>query len=288
MGAGSQSLCAWLVVLACWLIGTAGAIAILDPGADSAVMALLLLALASGLALFRPFEAAYIPATGVAVLAYVSVQALRASGAGPDGPILYLPAATIGAIGMVGAAILSDQVRRNVLGLDEEIVARGRVIEELQLIDPATGAYRRSHGFRMIEEEIERGQRYATDFSLALLDADDWTHLEDTRGPEEAQEMIVRLAHRYEENLRSSDRLIHLGGPRFLVLLVETGMDVAQTVAEKLCEAGESAVPVAIRAGVSSFPASEVTASGLISETESALEFARAARVPVAGPDLLA
>ncbi|MFA7249270.1 MAG: GGDEF domain-containing protein [Dehalococcoidia bacterium] len=288
MGPATQTLSAWLVLLVGWMIAVAGAIAIFDPGTDTAIMALVLLIAVAGLAILRPFEAAYVPVTVVAVLAYVTVQALRASNAGPNGALLYLPAASVGALGIVAAAIMADQVRRHIGGLDEELIARGRVIEELQLIDPATGAYRRPHGYRMIEEEIERGQRYATDFSLALLSADNWDQVQDLRGPEGAQELMVRLAHRYAESLRASDRLIHFGGGEFLVLLVETGMDTAQAVAEKLCEAAEDVIPVPVRAGVSSFPTSEVTASGLIAEAQSALEFARAARVPVAGPDLLA
>src|SRR3990172_4082502 len=62
MAPTSQALAAWMLVLSIWLILTAGAIAVVDPGLDTAVVGLALLALVSALAVFRPFVAARVPA----------------------------------------------------------------------------------------------------------------------------------------------------------------------------------------------------------------------------------
>lgn len=276
-----------IFMLAVWLALAAGGVSILDPERDTSAMIAVALALVAGLSILRPFPASHLVLAGTIAVIYAGVQGLRATATNADPDALYYPAAAAGAFALALTAIVGDSIRGALLSYDEELRARQRVLEEIEVVDARTGATKRTHADRLMNQEVERARRYSRKFTILVIGPDNWDDVEDAQGSAQAERMVRELSAEYLARLRSVDTLIQMDGATFAALLPETEIEGAQIVAEKLAAAGEQITGVDIRAGIAAFPDDEVTGSGLIREAEEALAFAGAASIQVASRSLL-
>ncbi|MCK9485397.1 MAG: diguanylate cyclase [Dehalococcoidia bacterium] len=276
-----------VVMLAVWLALAVGGVVVLDPERDTAALAAALIAASAGLSILRPFGASHLLFAALAAAAYAAVQGLRAvaDGAEPDAP--YVPAAAAGAFAIVITAIAGDLLRNALLAYDAELHARARVIEEIEAVDPVTGATKRAHADRLLNDEVERARRYGRPFTLLMIGPDAWAEHVQRVGPAQAERVVAELAQHLLARLRAVDTLIHMEDARFAALLPETGLEGAQVVAEKIVTVGEELLGLEVRTGIASFPDDEVTAAGLMREAEEALAFASIASIRVASRNLL-
>lgn len=275
------------VILALWLALAIGGVSVVDPERDTTAMGAVLIAVTVALSILRPFRLSHLVFAALAAGAYAAVQGLRAvaEGADPDAP--YVPAAAVGAFAIVFTAIVGDLLRDALVGYDEELDARQRVIEEIESIDPRTGATKSQHADRLLNNEVERARRYGRPFTVLMIAPDNWNEYVQRVGRQQAERIIAELAQHYLTRLRTVDTLIQTDGAQFAALLPETGVEGAQVAAEKLAAAGEDLLGVEVRTGIASFPDDEVTAAGLMREAEEALAFAQAASIRVASRSLL-
>jgi GGDEF domain-containing protein len=276
-----------LFIFSVWLTLAAGGIAIVDPETDSAVLGVVLLGATAGLGILRPFPGSHVALAALSAVLYAGLQGVRATaeGADPDAP--YLPAAGVGAFGIVLTAMIADSIRNSLLAYDDELSIRQRVIEDLESVDPATGALKRPHAERLIAAEVDRARRYARNLTLIVCGPDNWDDIVTARGQEAAERIVAEAGQAYLATMRVMDRVIHLQGPDFGVFMPETGLEGGLVVAEKLCELGSELFRTQVRAGIAGFPEDDVTGSGLMAEAEEALEFARIAQITVASRSLL-
>ena len=100
--------------------------------------------------------------------------------------------------------------------------------------DSLTNALNRYKFFEILESEFARARRYATPFSLLMLDVDDFKKVNDTYGHIVGDRMLQTLASLIENNIRKTDVLARYGGEEFIVLARDTGMLGAVRMAEKL------------------------------------------------------
>jgi diguanylate cyclase (GGDEF)-like protein len=78
---------------------------------------------------------------------------------------------------------------------------------------------------------------------LLVLDLDRFKAVNDRHGHEIGDRVLVEVANRAREQLRSSDSLYRIGGEEFLVILEHVGESEAMTIAERIREAvGDSPV----------------------------------------------
>jgi len=275
------------VILALWLALAIGGVSVVDPERDTTAIGAVLIAVTVALSILRPFRLSHLVFAALAAGAYAAVQGLRAvaEGADPDAP--YVPAAAVGAFAIVFTAIVGDLLRDALVGYDEELDARQRVIEEIESIDPRTGATKSQHADRLLNNEVERARRYGRPFTVLMIAPDNWNEYVQRVGRQQAERIIAELAQHYLTRLRTVDTLIQTDGAQFAALLPETGVEGAQVAAEKLAAAGEDLLGVEVRTGIASFPDDEVTAAGLMREAEEALAFAQAASIRVASRSLL-
>lgn len=279
----------WLrvLILGVWLALAVGGVTVLDPERDTAALGAVLVALTAGLSILRPFKGSHLLLAALAAAAYAAVQAIRAVAADADPDAPYVEAAAVGAFAIAITAIVGDLLRNALLSYDRELTARQRVIEEIETVDPLTGATKRTHAERLLGEEVERARRYSRPFTLLMIAPDDWAALVQRVGAQQADRLMAELAQHFLARLRAVDTLIHIEGARFAALLPETGVEGAQVVAEKVADVGEELLGQEVRAGIAAFPDDEVTASGLMREAEEALAFAQAASIRVASRSLL-
>lgn len=276
-----------ILMVCVWLALAIGGVMVLDPERDTSAAAAVLVAMVAGLSILRPFPASHLVIACVAAAGYAAVQGLRAASPDADPQATYLPAAAAGAFAIVLTAIVGDLLRNALVAYDEELNARARVIEEIETVDPRTGATKRNHAERLLNGEVDRARRYGRPFTLLMIGPDDWQEYATRVGAQQAERTVADLSQHLLTRLRTVDTLIEMGDAKFAALLPETGVEGAQVVAEKLVSSGEEVLGAEVRTGIASFPDDEVTSDGLMREAEEALSFAQAASIRVASRSLL-
>jgi diguanylate cyclase (GGDEF)-like protein len=110
-----------------------------------------------------------------------------------------------------------------------------RLVKEAT-VDDLTGLLNR-RGWRMAaERELSRAARDGTSVGLLLLDLDSLKEINDTRGHDEGDRVLVETADRMRSALRAGDVLARLGGDEFGALLMDTSDGQALAAVDRLRE----------------------------------------------------
>lgn len=141
-----------------------------------------------------------------------------------------------------------------------------RTLSELEynaIHDPLTGLHNRRHFNAMLEYELNRSERNRQQFSLLLLDIDNFKDINDTYGHAVGDDALCALSELLRNYGRKGDIATRLGGDEFAVILAEAGRNGALRVAnaisnglrEKVFIAGEGKqFHVTVSIGVATYP----------------------------------
>ena len=161
----------------------------------------------------------------------------------------------------------------------------------LALTDPLTGLGNHRHFQERLERELVEAEQIGFQFSLCLLDVDDFKRINDLFGHPAGDRVLSRLA----ATLRQNGEAFRLGGDEFALLLpgyeereaVETANAIVGRIAEiELDHVGS----VTVSGGVATFPRQAPDRSELIRLADSALYWAKENgknRVHVYRPDVV-
>ncbi len=161
----------------------------------------------------------------------------------------------------------------------------GTVIENAQLYaeattrantDGLTGLYNHRHFHERIEQEIARGSRFGTIFSLVMLDIDLFKGYNDIYGHQAGDKVLQRMGEHIRSSIRSIDMAFRYGGEEFAIVLPETQLDDAYKVTERIRKTIETkmsskAMPTTVSLGIASWPADGVTKEEVIACADVAL-----------------
>ncbi len=107
-------------------------------------------------------------------------------------------------------------------------------LERLAKTDPLTGISNRRHWMTLANQEFKRAQRYESSFSILLIDLDHFKTVNDTYGHHAGDQVLIATVRVIQSKLRQQDFFGRWGGEEFVVLLPETPLEAAETVAERL------------------------------------------------------
>ncbi len=107
-------------------------------------------------------------------------------------------------------------------------------LEHLATHDSLTNTLNSRALMQRCEDELERAQRYGNGPSIMMLDLDNFKAVNDTRGHQHGDAVLVHFAERTRQVLRRADRLGRYGGEEFLVLLPGADSGAAQAVAQRI------------------------------------------------------
>jgi len=162
-------------------------------------------------------------------------------------------------------------------------------LERLATYDGLTGAFNRNRFEGLLDDELERAERYAAPLSLVMFDLDHFKRVNDRHGHEVGDRVLQAVAAAVRQELRAPDRIGRWGGEEFLVMLPETGLPDAGRLAERLRARVEGAHPeagdVSISLGVAAYGPGE-SRKAFLKRLDDALYRAKAGgrnRVEVAG-----
>jgi len=136
-----------------------------------------------------------------------------------------------------------------------------------------------------LPEELNRSKRYNHPMSFLMIDIDDFKTYNDKNGHPAGNDAIHMTAHCVKEALRAADVALRYGGEEFCVLLPQTGIDEARTIAERIRQRvrtwdfphGESQPlgRLTVSIGVSTFSESVDTAEKIMAAADRALYHAK-------------
>jgi two-component system, sensor histidine kinase LadS len=124
------------------------------------------------------------------------------------------------------ALALSKFVRMQMLG-------RESAEREAQR-DPLTGVFNRRGFYEQAKLPCQLAARQGRPLSLVVIDLDHFKAVNDQHGHHVGDEVLKAVAGALAATLRQSDILARWGGEEFILLLPETTIDVALTLAERL------------------------------------------------------
>ena len=107
-------------------------------------------------------------------------------------------------------------------------------VRQLAYIDGLTGIFNRRFFELRISEEIERSRRFENGVAVIMLDIDHFKRLNDEFGHLLGDEVLRQVSSILHQQLRKIDVVCRYGGEEFAILLPQTNLANASSVAEKL------------------------------------------------------
>jgi two-component system cell cycle response regulator len=169
----------------------------------------------------------------------------------------------------------------------------------LAYTDTLTGVYNRRYMDDHLKHKIAEIAETAKPVSVMIFDLDHFKMINDTYGHPVGDRVLKGVAERVATSIRDIDLLARYGGEEFVVIMPSTPVEVAATVAQRLCDRLAEktfAIPgradglsVTTSVGVATTIDPTVTVDGLLARADAALYAAKQAgrnRVCVADGDM--
>lgn len=162
---------------------------------------------------------------------------------------------------MVIESILTTLI--NVVGSIKAINKYTHELEYYATRDPLTNLFNQRVFNELLDYEMGRAARKDYHFSLMVLDFDNFKNINDRFGHAFGDLMLQSFAHHVHEVLRPGDMFGRYGGDEFVILLPETGLEQAYTVAQRVLIAirdieeiahNNQKVHVSCSIGIASYP----------------------------------
>ena len=146
-------------------------------------------------------------------------------------------------------------------------------LEHLATYDSLTQTLNRRALLQRCEDELERAQRYGNGPSILMVDLDNFKAVNDTRGHQHGDAVLVHFAERTRQVLRRADRLGRYGGEEFLVLLPGADAQAALGVAQRIHATLASGHPLdcKVSIGLTSWTGPQETLDAMLSRADAAL-----------------
>jgi two-component system, cell cycle response regulator len=154
-------------------------------------------------------------------------------------------------------------------------------VKQLAYLDGLTGIFNRRFFELRIMEEIERARRYGNGMAVIMADIDHFKLLNDEFGHLLGDEVLRQVSSLFHQQLRKIDVVCRYGGEEFGIVLTQTSVQHALSVAEKLRKVVETwqfpGVPrtVTISAGVAAYPEHGTTRDELVRAADNGLYSAK-------------
>jgi len=158
--------------------------------------------------------------------------------------------------------------------------------ERLSQTDDLTKLHNARYLRQFLLNEIRRARRYGTSVCALFLDLDDFKRVNDAHGHLAGSHVLMEMAGVILSSIRDTDAVARYGGDEFVIVLPDTGIELAGTVAERIREKigkhsfnGGRNLKLSLTAsfGVAAFPDHASSPQQLISCADTAMYEAKAA-----------
>jgi len=109
-----------------------------------------------------------------------------------------------------------------------------QTIEKIAITDALTELFNRRHIMLRFEEEFEKFKRLKMNVSCIMIDIDNFKAINDSYGHHIGDQVLKVISARMRDTLRAYDILGRYGGEEFLIILPDTGLEDARSLAERI------------------------------------------------------
>jgi diguanylate cyclase (GGDEF)-like protein len=158
--------------------------------------------------------------------------------------------------------------------------------ERLSQTDDLTKLHNARYLRQFLLNEIRRARRYGTSVAALFLDLDDFKSINDIHGHLVGSHVLMEMAAVILSSVRDTDAVARYGGDEFVIVLPDTGTELAGSVAERIREkikrfqfTGGRRLKLSLTAsfGVAAFPQHASSPQQLIACADTAMYEAKAA-----------
>jgi two-component system, cell cycle response regulator len=152
-------------------------------------------------------------------------------------------------------------------------------IYRLTIMDGLTQIHNKRYLTEFLEREVARSARHSRPLSFVMIDIDRFKSVNDTYGHLVGDYVIRELADRIRPRVRREDLFARYGGEEFCMVLVETPLEGAKQVAERVRVAvaekpfaqANLSLPVTISIGISCLDGSGMSCEQLMQDADEKL-----------------
>ncbi|MFP3984181.1 MAG: GGDEF domain-containing protein [Desulfurivibrionaceae bacterium] len=157
-------------------------------------------------------------------------------------------------------------------------------IQELAAIDSLTGIYNRRLGEQRLEEALTLCDRKNLPLNLLMLDIDHFKQINDSYGHVAGDAVLKELAGYLKESLRKEEIACRFGGEEFLIIMPNTKVEEAISLAHRLRRGvetmdikwGDTSLKISTSIGIANWPVIQTqNTDALIKAVDDALYFAK-------------
>ncbi|MBA3065444.1 GGDEF domain-containing protein [bacterium] len=176
---------------------------------------------------------------------------------------------------------ITELIQNKITGIIIQTKALHKTIK-LSNVDGLTGLFNHRFFHERMEKEIYRAQQYDLNFSLMILDIDDFKKFNDTHGHLAGDKHLKTMAKILHFILRETDFVARYGGEEFAVILPEAPIGGALIAAERIRKAVENqnfagSLRSTVSIGLAAYPDHGVKKNDIIDKADKALYEAKAA-----------
>ena len=135
------------------------------------------------------------------------------------------------------ATIVAGLMPRDLEQIAVENAQLQHELELMQSVDGLTGLRNRQRFFEDLRREFAAARRYDSPLSLILLDVDGLRSVNETRGYDAGDRLLLALAELLMTRLRVTDIAARIGDDDFAVILPRTPQEGAERLAERIADA---------------------------------------------------
>lgn len=134
------------------------------------------------------------------------------------------------------------ELERQIVDRTSDLSAANERLTQLAQVDTLTGCASRRHFLDRTGELIQLAGRHDLPLSLAVLDLDDFKHVNDTWGHPGGDAVLAAAGQILRQHVRLSDHLGRIGGEEFALLMPHTTAAGAHLLADRIRYALSDAV----------------------------------------------
>ena len=134
-----------------------------------------------------------------------------------------------------------DAAYRALTESQQKLLELNEVLQRLSHVDGLTGLSNRRYLDEFLDHEWKRAARELTEFSVLMIDVDDFKKYNDSYGHLAGDEVLKHVVAAVQQCLhRPADLAARYGGEEFVVVLPGTSLQGAGLIAESICRSVEA------------------------------------------------
>lgn len=157
-------------------------------------------------------------------------------------------------------------------------------IQRQATTDGLTGLVNHRTFYEILEKELWRSRRYGGRISLIMVDVDNLKNINDAYGHRAGDKAIREISKRIKECIRQIDTAARYGGDEFAVILLNSSLEDATIVAQRMVDAVANShttwqreqIPLSISVGLGQYDA-DASPEDITSRSDQALYLAKQA-----------